>query len=556
MTRQYIGARYVPKFAEPIEWHGGTSYEALTIVTYNNASYTSKVPVDPSVGNPADNPNYWVLTGNYNAQVEDYRQTVANYRKQMRTVINVKEYGLDNTGVNDCAVLFNNLIAQNIHGTFFFPSGTYLFNSSIILDHHCEIMLDENAKIICGETIEYLFSIAPSNTREEYDDVFGMKRYIISGGTIDCNEKAKIAILVGYSNFSHIYDVKIKGFVECGINIKSGAGFLVDHCLLWGKNGNAEYGYKNEGYDGKVNDTTVVNCNTAFYSNDDYITNSNGWISENGTYEGSICFYDASHTHYSNCVSDTYETSWKGHKHATTSIANSMVINNNSVAVPTSNTVIFASDDISRFKYINLLVLLENFTFSNLDSSYISGINFTDAFGNGLKLPLLQNFNSIIIPTESKVEITSDVLNTLTDNMDRNCYFSKKCIGDYGGKWGHIKVTKTDSSITQTVNISGCPCFTRTSNDNGTNWSDWFSENAVLSETKENITSENINTYINNGNYNCYFEENAVLSSKAGWGHLTVYKTETAIVQIAYISSYGVKTRCSINNGSTWSTWA
>ena len=74
MVKQYVGARYVPKFATPVEWAADTSYEALTIVTFNNASYTSKIQVPPTVGNPANNPKYWVLTGNYNAQVEEYRQ--------------------------------------------------------------------------------------------------------------------------------------------------------------------------------------------------------------------------------------------------------------------------------------------------------------------------------------------------------------------------------------------------------------------------------------------------------------------------------------------------
>ena len=81
MAKHYVGARYVPKFASPVEWAPSTFYEALTIVTFNNASYTSKVPVPPTVGNPANNPQYWALTGNYNAQVEQYRQeteTVSN----------------------------------------------------------------------------------------------------------------------------------------------------------------------------------------------------------------------------------------------------------------------------------------------------------------------------------------------------------------------------------------------------------------------------------------------------------------------------------------------
>ena len=83
MVRQYVGARYVPKFASPVEWAADTSYEALTIVTFNNASYTSKIQVPPTVGNPANNPKYWALTGNYNAQVEQYRQEVSENNAQV-----------------------------------------------------------------------------------------------------------------------------------------------------------------------------------------------------------------------------------------------------------------------------------------------------------------------------------------------------------------------------------------------------------------------------------------------------------------------------------------
>ena len=83
MVKQYVGARYVPKFASPVEWAADTSYEALTIVTFNNASYTSKIQVPPTVGNPANNPKYWALTGNYNAQVEQYRQDTAKVSEKI-----------------------------------------------------------------------------------------------------------------------------------------------------------------------------------------------------------------------------------------------------------------------------------------------------------------------------------------------------------------------------------------------------------------------------------------------------------------------------------------
>ena len=87
MVKQFVGARYVPKFATPVEWASDTSYEALTIVTFNNASYTSKVPVPLTVGNPANNPQYWALTGNYNAQVEQYRQETAKVSTDLTTEI-------------------------------------------------------------------------------------------------------------------------------------------------------------------------------------------------------------------------------------------------------------------------------------------------------------------------------------------------------------------------------------------------------------------------------------------------------------------------------------
>lgn len=93
----YVGARYVPKFANPLEWAENTAYEAMTVVSYNNNSYTSKIPVPSTIGNPADNSTYWALSGNYNAQVEQYRQETAqetadvkiNYSKCFNTAANM-----------------------------------------------------------------------------------------------------------------------------------------------------------------------------------------------------------------------------------------------------------------------------------------------------------------------------------------------------------------------------------------------------------------------------------------------------------------------------------
>lgn len=77
----YIGNRYVPVFANPVEWDNLREYEPLTIVTYHGTAYTSRKTVP--VGTALSNTEYWVVTGNYNAQVEEYRQTVEEYKNEV-----------------------------------------------------------------------------------------------------------------------------------------------------------------------------------------------------------------------------------------------------------------------------------------------------------------------------------------------------------------------------------------------------------------------------------------------------------------------------------------
>lgn len=87
-TRQYIGARYVPIFGrkgeDSIQWDNTKPYEPLTIVLYQGDSYTSRqyVPVGVDITNEL----FWALTGNYNAQIEAYRQEVLGYSQRISDV--------------------------------------------------------------------------------------------------------------------------------------------------------------------------------------------------------------------------------------------------------------------------------------------------------------------------------------------------------------------------------------------------------------------------------------------------------------------------------------
>lgn len=82
--REYIGARYVPIFADPAEWTNTRMYEPLTIVMHEGNSFTSKqfVPFGIDINNDA----FWAKTGNYNAQVEQYRQEVLNISDELNDI--------------------------------------------------------------------------------------------------------------------------------------------------------------------------------------------------------------------------------------------------------------------------------------------------------------------------------------------------------------------------------------------------------------------------------------------------------------------------------------
>lgn len=94
-VRQYIGARYVPLFADPIEWVNTRVYEPLTIVLHAGNSYTSRQYVPTGID--INNTDYWANTGNYNAQIEQYRNESQNALKYLNAFgINSEQTGTEN----------------------------------------------------------------------------------------------------------------------------------------------------------------------------------------------------------------------------------------------------------------------------------------------------------------------------------------------------------------------------------------------------------------------------------------------------------------------------
>lgn len=79
--RKYIGARYVPIFGrrgeESIDWDDSKPYEPLTIVLHEGNSYTSRQFVPAGI--PITDADFWAQTGNYDAQLASYQESVNDF---------------------------------------------------------------------------------------------------------------------------------------------------------------------------------------------------------------------------------------------------------------------------------------------------------------------------------------------------------------------------------------------------------------------------------------------------------------------------------------------
>lgn len=161
MVTQYIGARYVPLFYTASDnsndWESGVQYDPLTIVTYLNQSYTSKIPVPASVGNPADNPTYWIMTGAYNAQVEEYRQEVEDLQTNVTNAINdlVSDVGTEFKRVNDKNYKYSGLkiVGHAGAGTYAPANTMFGFNLAAALGAdaiECDVQITSDHVPVCA----------------------------------------------------------------------------------------------------------------------------------------------------------------------------------------------------------------------------------------------------------------------------------------------------------------------------------------------------------------------------------------------------------------------
>ena len=201
MERQYIGARYVPKFWDngsgSTEWVANIPYESMVVVTYMNNSYTSKVPVPATQIAPNVDTEHWALTGAYNAQVEQYRQEVIELGQKVNSLcVNVKEFGAVGDGVHDDTAAFNSAMAGG-NKTVFIPRGTYLVTDTV--------NIESGTIIECEGTITH--KVNTGNYKSTFEahnasniEIHGVKMV----GTGAVNQKAIISCCILFDNCENV----------------------------------------------------------------------------------------------------------------------------------------------------------------------------------------------------------------------------------------------------------------------------------------------------------------------------------------------------------------
>lgn len=111
-VRQYIGARYVPKFSDKNGgvWDNTYTYEAFEIVRYGNDYYTAKNPVPTGVA--ISDTNYWVQTGNYNGAISMLQGEIDNINNI--TIPDLHD-DLEGAITNKTGALYNYYNSKKIH---------------------------------------------------------------------------------------------------------------------------------------------------------------------------------------------------------------------------------------------------------------------------------------------------------------------------------------------------------------------------------------------------------------------------------------------------------
>lgn len=295
----YTGMRYVPVFADPAEWSSANSYEPLEIVIHKGNSYTSKTFVP--VGIDISDPQYWALTGNYNAQIEQYRRDVAELKEN--AVVVPEAFGATEGGDSTAA------IAAALASGFAIDGRGRTYNVTSVTASAAVTLSNITLNCTAANQPRAMLTIARGSRIQNCK--------LVGNALCDYTLETVANARGSYLPATVIFATEIMtGFIA---NVFAGSAVIVDDCKL----SMSEAGLTGSASDCKVYGTVFYNCRSAIK----YVTGMGGmevdnvhaWVTrrpsdsplykpkqDNTAYPGTSCMFDLLAKHPSLRVGSIY----------------------------------------------------------------------------------------------------------------------------------------------------------------------------------------------------------------------------------------------------------
>lgn len=230
-TTTFKGARYVPLFADPIEWDRTKSYEAITAVQYNAFTYLSKKPVPKNV--EITNTDFWLRWADPNSQMEqlyetfvDLQENVDQWDEALDGEIALRESEdsdirteiAEHSFKDDYWLLLGDSYAQGVAANLDGTNGDNwqdLLESALSLQHVYKYKAGSAGFVAKSTSTSGSSSTVPTNT--DYNDVMNYAyQYINTQGDVD---KIKYIVIQGGWNDSNVSDLSlVQAAVENCVN--------------------------------------------------------------------------------------------------------------------------------------------------------------------------------------------------------------------------------------------------------------------------------------------------------------------------------------------------
>lgn len=156
MTRQYIGARYTPRFVGIFD--NTQAYEALDVVDNGQGtSYIARIPVPPNT--PLTNTDYWLVYGAASGAILHLQEEIDAINNEINDIkdklssdfVTPEDYGAVGDGVtDDTAAMQDMLDAIKTTGGAVLLIGNYRITDKIIIRHNGAVSTEHNPIFIYG----------------------------------------------------------------------------------------------------------------------------------------------------------------------------------------------------------------------------------------------------------------------------------------------------------------------------------------------------------------------------------------------------------------------